>query len=59
MAKNQELLEIIDMVADTMDEAIDSNLTVEVIASSFQALKDNPEMSIKEALQHGLSEWDL
>ena len=59
MAKNQELLEIIDMVADTLDEAVDYNLTVEVIASSFQALKDNPEMSIKEALQHGLSEWDL
>jgi hypothetical protein len=59
MAKNQELLEIIDLVADTMHEASHYNLHVEVIASAMKALKDNPGMGIQEAINFGLKEWDL
>ena len=59
MAKDLELLKIIDLVSNAMDEAIDYNLTIEVIASSMRALRDNPMMDIKEALKQGLREWDL
>jgi hypothetical protein len=59
MAKNQELLDVIDLVADAMDESLAYNLTAEVIASSMVALRDNPGMSIEEALNHGLSDWDI
>ena len=59
MAKNKDLTEIINLVADTMHEAAHYGLVVEVIASAMQFLRDNPGTDISTAIQHGLNEWDI
>lgn len=59
MAKNQELLEIVDLVGQAMHEAKVYGLEVEVMASTMQQLQKNPEMDISVALQNAMTEWDL
>jgi len=59
MTKNQDLTEIVDLVAQVMHESAEYDLQIEVIASAMQALRDNPGMDISVALQHGLNEWDI
>lgn len=59
MAKNKDLLKIIDLIGDTMHQAAEHDLAIEVIASAMQTLRDNPGMDISVALQHGLNEWDI
>jgi len=59
MAKNQALLEIMDLVGQALDEASECGLEIEVIASTIQYLQEHPGAEASIALQHGLQEWDL
>ena len=59
MEKTQRLLDIIDLVGQTWHEAEEYDLGIEVIASALQYLKDDPDMSILEALENGMADWDL
>jgi len=59
MAKNQELLEIIDLVGQALHEAAEYGLQIEVMASAMQQLQKNPGMDISVALQNAMLEWDL
>jgi len=59
MAKNQELLEIIDLVGQALHEASEYGLQIEVMASAMQQLQKNPGMDISVALQNAMLEWDL
>ena len=50
---------IIDELAyinDVLTEASQYQLTAEVVWSALQAIKQ-PNITIQEAMQHGLSEW--
>ena len=50
---------IIDELAyinDVLTEASQYQLTAEVVWSALQAIKQ-PNVTIQEAMQHGLSEW--
>ena len=55
MAEN--LLGVIQIVGNILEAASDYNLGVEVIASALIALKENPSISIDEALDIGYNEW--
>lgn len=46
-------------VADTLKESGKHGLEVEVFWSAMNALKHNPALSIEEALDYGLYEWDI
>ena len=59
MGKNQELLEIIDLVGQAWHEADSYDLGIEVMASTLQYLKRDPDMDISVALQNALIDWDL
>jgi len=59
MAKNQELLEIMDPVGQALQEAAPYDLQVEVMASTMQQLQKNPGMDISGALQNAMTEWDI
>lgn len=59
MAKNQELLEIIDLVGQALHEAEPYDLQIEVMASTMQQLQKNPGMDISVALQNAMTEWDI
>lgn len=59
MAKDQKLLDIVDLVGEAMHEAAPYDLQIEVIATAMQYLQQNPGMDISVALQHGLNEWDI
>ena len=59
MAKNQELLEIIDLVGQAMNEASPYGLQIEVMASTIQQLQKNPKMDLSVAIQNALTDWDL
>ena len=52
-------VDYIDDVKDTLEVAGDYGLEVEVVLFALIALKDNPKISITEALERGLTEWDL
>jgi len=57
--KNAELLEVIDLVGQTIHGARLYGLEIEVMASAMQMLKKNPEMEISVALQNALIDWDI
>ena len=59
MAKNQELLEIIDLIGQTLNEARPYGLQTEVIASTIQQIQKNPKIDLSVALQNALTDWDL
>lgn len=59
MAKDKTLLEIMDLVGQTLHEAKSYDLEIEVIASAMQNLQKNPEMDISVALQNAMIDWDL
>ena len=59
MAKNQELLEIIDLVGQALNEARPYGLQNEVIASTIQRLQKEPGVDLSVALQDALTDWDL
>jgi hypothetical protein len=44
-------------IAKVLHEAQEFGLKCEVIASAFQALENNPKLSILEALEIGKEEW--
>lgn len=45
------------LVSNILKESEEYGLTTEVILQSFYAIKDNPSISVAEALTHGCSEW--
>lgn len=59
MVKNQELLEIMDLVGQAMNEAAPYGLQVEIIASAMQQLQKNAGMDISVALQNAMIDWDI
>jgi len=55
----EDLATVIESVSAAMDDAIQYNLVAEVIATAMIYLKENPNASIDEALDAGLSDWDI
>jgi len=51
--------EILDMVKEVLDQASPFNLEIEVIGFALLALKQNPTLTISQALESGLAEWDV
>ena len=51
--------ELIDYIARILKIAKKEKLEIEVIATAFQKLKEDPSISIEEALERGLREWDI
>jgi hypothetical protein len=44
-------------IDDALTEASQYRLTTEVVWSALQAMKQAPNITIQEAVHHGLSEW--
>lgn len=40
-----------------ISEVLDYDLVTEIIWSAIHAIKDNPKLSIEEAIQYGKDEW--
>ena len=57
--KNQDLLEIMDLIGQALHEANPYGLEIEVMASTMQQLQKNPGMDISVALQNALIDWDI
>lgn len=53
------LSETMDNVKMALAIAGERKLEIEVIATAMIYLKENPEASINEALEVGLSDWDV
>jgi hypothetical protein len=53
------LTETMDAVANTLKFAGEHGLETEVIATAMLFLKENPDAEINEALNVGLSDWDV
>lgn len=56
---NEDLQRVIERVQTTLIESSKSVLQNEVIATAMIYLKENPEVSIQEALYIGLVDWDI
>jgi hypothetical protein len=48
-----------DLIDQVINEAIPYELQIEVMASTVQAVRENPEMDLSVALQCGLQDWDI
>lgn len=64
MAENQtlqpeSLMNAMESVNDALERAAKYKLQNEVLGSAFMALKENPTLSINDALEVGLQEWDV
>ena len=59
MAKDQNLLEIMDLVGEALNDSRPYGLQIEVVASTIQNIKKNPEMEVSEAIQNAMRDWDL
>lgn len=46
-------------IKETLAVASDHGLEAEVLWSAFRALRARPELTLSEALDEGLAEWDL
>jgi hypothetical protein len=57
--KDHTLLEAVDLVGQTLHEAEPYGLQAEVIASVIAEIRENPDMDLSIALQHGLQDWDI
>ena len=57
--KNQQLLDIIDLVGQALNEARPYGLQIEVMASTIQRLQKEPGVDLSVALQDALRDWDL
>lgn len=51
--------EIMDMVKETLEQSKAYNLEIEVLAFALIALKKDPTLTISQALESGLQEWDI
>ena len=58
-ASTESLQEVMDMVANVLTTSKKYFLEAEVFATALIVLKENPELSIEEALEAGLSDWDI
>jgi hypothetical protein len=45
------------IIRDALDEALELNLQVEIIHSSLKYMKQNPDISISEAIYLGYEDW--
>lgn len=54
-----EQIRDIDIVAKAIVRAEEFQLTTEVVWSALKAMKENPTLTIEQAITIGLEEWDL
>ena len=59
MAKDQTLLDIMDLVGQALNEARPYGLQIEVMASTISNIKKNPDMDVSVALQNAMQDWDI
>lgn len=57
--KDHTLLEAVDLIGQTLQEAAPYGLQAEVMASAIDAIRKNPEIELSVALQNGLQDWDI
>lgn len=53
----EEILKEFRAVKLTLAEAIDAGLEVEVVLFALRAIKENPSLTIEEAILAGYDEW--
>jgi hypothetical protein len=53
----ENTITVLNVVHDALKIASDYNLEAEVMAYAMIFLKDNPKITISEAIQCGLNEW--
>jgi hypothetical protein len=52
-----EMLHEMAYVDSLLDESADYNLITEVVCSALDAMKNNPQLTIAEAIQIGYNQW--
>lgn len=57
--KDHTLLEAVDLVGQTLQEAEPYGMQAEVIASAIGYIRTNPNIDLSVALQCGLQDWDV
>lgn len=47
------------IIDNALTHAAQQGLELEVIWSAFKAIQENPSLTIEEALEVGMGEWDI
>lgn len=47
----------LEFIEDLLSEADEYGLTAEVVAQALQEIRENPDMSVKQAMMSGFVEW--
>jgi len=60
-AKRKGIFKSTDMnvVNEILQTSFDEGLTAEVVFFALKAMKDNPSLTVLEALKFGCEEWDI
>lgn len=53
----EEITKSMDVVASALHEAAKHNLQIEVVTWALKYMKEDPTISIEEAITMGLNEW--
>ena len=57
MTHSEKIKDEYMIIRDALDEALELNLQVEIIHSSLKYMKQNPDISISEAIYLGYEDW--
>jgi len=52
-----EIVQDLEYIHSLLDESAEYGLTTEVVFSALQAMKNDPKLTIAEAIQIGYDEW--
>ena len=55
--KNIDILEELNVAESAIRQAFDDGLAAEVLVFAIKAMKENPNLSITEAIYIGYDEW--
>jgi hypothetical protein len=57
MQKNIDIIEELNVADSVIRQAFSDNLAAEVFVFAMKAMKENPNLSISEAIYMGYDEW--
>lgn len=57
MIKDTNVVDDMEVVKNALDDAAEHNLESEIVYLALKSIKENPNLSIKEAISNGYHKW--
>ena len=57
--ENSQEVDEFEVVANALELAKEYSMEIEVLTTAFRNIKENPELTIQQALSYALADWDI